>query len=143
MWTNETSIDVEADHSRLWAVFLDVAGWKRWNAGIARIELRGPFEDGTEFLMQLPGMEPFTSLLVNVRPGESFTDVTELDGTTVRVHHRLLPLDGGRTRVTYCAEVTGPAAAEVGPMVTEDFGNVLRSLKRLAEEGSDAVEAAR
>ena len=40
--------------------------------------------------------------------------MTVLDGTTVRVHHRLLALDGGRTPVTFRAEVTGPAADEVG-----------------------------
>lgn len=143
MWAYETSIDVDAGRDRLWALLADVDGWTRWNAGIERIELRGPFADGTEFLMQPPGMEPFTSRLAEVRPGESFTDVTELDGTTVRVHHRLHALDGNRTRVTYRAEVTGPAEAEVGPMVTEDFGEVLRSLKRLAEGGAGDGQSAR
>ena len=134
MWSHETSIDVNAPRDRLWALFADVDGWTGWNAGIERIELRGPFANGTEFLMQPPGMNPFVSTLDAVQPGEGFTDITVLDGTTVRVHHVLQALLGNRTRVTYRAEVTGPAEAEIGPMVTADFDDVLKALKQLAEE---------
>ena len=140
MWSHETSIEVDTDRDRLWALFADVDGWTKWNAGIERIELRGPFASGTEFLMQPPGMDPFVSTLAAVRPGESFTDITVLDDTTVRVHHGLHALTGHRTRVTYRAEVTGPAEAEIGPMVTEDFDDVLNALKQLAESSRAANE---
>lgn len=135
MWTDETSIEIHAGTDRVWALLADVDGWTRWNAGIDRIELRGPFANGTTFLMQPPGMDAFTSTLEEVRPGVGFTDVTVLDGTTVRVFHGLQALDDRRTRVTYRAEVTGPEEAGIGPMVTADFGDVLASLKRLAEGG--------
>jgi hypothetical protein len=125
---------VDRNGGRIRALFADVIGWTNWNAGIERIELRGPFANGTEFLMQPPGMDPFVSTLSAVQPGESFTDITVLDGTTVQVHHSLYALAGNRTRVTYRAEVTGPAEAEIGPMVTGDFDDVLRALKQLAEE---------
>ena len=71
MWVGEASIDVTPGIGRLWALFTDVEGWTRWNAGIERIELRGPFADETQFLMQPPGIKPFTSQLRNVRPAKA------------------------------------------------------------------------
>ncbi len=134
MWTDETSVEVNAGPDRLWSLFEDVNAWATWNAGIERIELRGPFADGTEFMMKPPGMEPFVSTLLNVRSREGFSDVTVLDATTVKVDHILTPLANHRTRVTYRAEVTGPEETELGPMVTADFPDVLNALRRLAED---------
>lgn len=136
MWTFETSIEVKATRETLWALFADVEGWPRWNAGIERIELRGPFQSGSSFTMQPPGMEPFISTLADVRQGESFTDVTALGDTVVRVFHGLRALEDGRMRVTYRAEVGGPEAHEIGPMVTADFADVLASLRDMAEATS-------
>ena len=57
-----------------------------------------------------------------------------VDGTQVRVFHRLLPLPAGGTRVVYATQVTGPSADEFGPMVAGDFPEVLAALKRLLEQ---------
>ena len=133
MWTYQTEIDVAAEPQTLWALFADVVGWPKWNAGIEAIDLRGPFANGSEFAMKPPGMDAFVTTLTDVREGQSFTDVTVIDGTTVRVFHGLTPLGTGGTRVTYRAEVTGPAADEIGPMATGDFDDVLAALKRTAE----------
>ena len=51
--------------------------------------------------------------------------------------HRLEPAAGGRTRIIYRTEITGPAAdqagPELGPAITADFPEVLASLAKLAE----------
>jgi RimJ/RimL family protein N-acetyltransferase/uncharacterized protein YndB with AHSA1/START domain len=133
VWTHEDSIVINASPVHLWHLLADVAGWKRWNAGIEHIELHGPFATGTTFTMRPPGMEPFTSRLVEVRENELFTDATVIDGATVLVHHSIELLPAAGCRVTYRTEVTGAAAAELGPMVTGDFPEVLQALKRLAE----------
>ena len=83
--------------------------------------------------MKPPGMEAFNSTLTDVRPGQSFTDVTVLDGTTVKVGHSLEKLDEHRTRVIYHTDELGQAEAETGSMVTADFDDVLEALKQLAE----------
>ncbi|HAT30971.1 MAG TPA: polyketide cyclase/dehydrase, partial [Janthinobacterium sp.] len=101
MWTHEESIETSAGAERIWGLFEDVARWKDWNAGIERIELHGPFVVGTTFTMQPPGQETFTSTLVEVEPGRSFTDKTVVDETVVLVSHKLEPLPSGRTRITY------------------------------------------
>ena len=75
--------------------------------------------------------------LTEIVPGELFTD--EMDGGdfTVRTVHRLELEAGGRTRIIYRTEITGPAANEMGPQlgpaITADFPEVLAALAKLAE----------
>ena len=133
MWTHEETIETSAPPARVWPFFADVARWKDWNAGIERIEIHGPFAAGTTFTMQPPGQEALTSTLLEVTANRSFSDETVVDETWVIVHHRLIPLGSGGTRIIYSTEISGPEAAMIGPMVTSDFPDVLAALKRLAE----------
>jgi uncharacterized protein YndB with AHSA1/START domain len=133
MWTHEESIEIRATPARVWALFADVAGWKTWNAGIERIELHGAFATGSTFTMQPPGADAFVSTLIDVRAHEGFTDETVIDDTRVIVEHRIHPTASGDVRVTYSTRITGPSAEAFGPMVTGDFGEVLRGLKVVAE----------
>ena len=134
MWTDTASIVTTASPQALWRLFEDVAGWTRWNAGIERIALHGPFAAGSTFDMQPPGMDAFTSTLRDVRPNAGFVDETVLEGTRFLVSHELQPLPSGGTRVTYTVKVEGPEAATLGPLVTADFPEVLAALKALAEQ---------
>lgn len=133
IWTDERSIEVRAMPAQIWKLFSNVAEWPRWNAGIERIELHGPFATGTRFTMQPPGEDPFASTLLDVRENQGFTDETLLHGTRVLVHHLIAPLDGGSTRIVFRTEVSGPVAADLGEAVIEDFPEVLAALKRRAE----------
>ena len=134
MWTHEQSIETSASPARVWQLFVDVARWKDWNAGIEKIEIHGPFANGTTFTMQPPGQDVITSKLIDVKPNEGFTDETVVDDTRVIVSHWLVTLPSGRTKIIYSTEITGPAADEFGPLVTSDFPEVLAALKRLAEQ---------
>jgi uncharacterized protein YndB with AHSA1/START domain len=133
MWTHQESIQIAATPGRIWALLSDVAGWPRWNSGIERIEIHGPFAAGTAFTMKVPDADAFTSRLLDVRENISFVDETMLDDTRVVVRHEISPVSTGMTRVTYGTEITGPDEDVLGPMVTGDFGDVLRALKSLAE----------
>ncbi len=133
MWTHEEFIETSACARRVWDLFADIAGWKKWNAGIEAIETHGPFEAGSTFTMTPTGQDALHSTLIEVIPGESFTDETMVDNTRIVVSHRLVSLPSGNTRIIYATEITGPGAAAFGPMVTSDFADVLASLKRLAE----------
>lgn len=134
MWTHEASIETTASPAQVWRLFSDVPGWKRWNAGIENIAIDGPFEAGTTFAMQPPGSESFHSTLLEVTEDVCFTDETEIDGTRVVVCHAIEALGPGRTRVSYSTRITGPAEAAFGPMVTDDFPEVLSALKRELEQ---------
>jgi uncharacterized protein YndB with AHSA1/START domain len=137
MWEYEYGVETGAGVAALWDRWSDVAGWPRWNAGIEKIEIDGPFAVGTTFTMTPPGDEPVTLRLVEVVPGERFTDEMDAGDFVVRTVHQLEPAGAGRTRVTYRTEITGPAAAEVGPelgpQITADFPDVLAALVAVAE----------
>lgn len=133
MWTHESTIDTTASPAAIWQLFADVQGWKRWNAGIEHIEIQGPFATGTVFFMQPPGDDGFTSTLIDVSENVGFTDETIIGENRVVVHHRIVPLSPGRTRIIYSTEISGPDADQFGPMVTGDFNEVLAALKTLAE----------
>lgn len=136
MWTHEESIETFAAPERVWGLFSNVERWKDWNAGIESIELHGPFVEGTSFTMRPPGQDALMSTLIEVEPNQSFTDETVVGETRVVVSHRLEPLPSGRSKIIYNTRITGPDAAEFGPMVTADFPDVLAALKRLAEQSS-------
>ena len=132
-WCYDYSIETSASPEVIWRIFIDVPGWKKWNAGIEEIEMRGPFAVGSEFTMTPPGQEPLLTRLIEVRENEVFVDETRVGDLVIVVAHRIESLSVHRTKVTYSVEATGPGCNEVGPAVSSDFPDVLKSLVRLAE----------
>ena len=133
VWRIEHSMETAATPQAIWEIFRDVPGWKRWNAGIERIDLEGPFADGTWFSMKPPNQDAFRSKLVDVRENESFVDETRIGDLVVTVAHRIQALGARRTRVTYAVEASGPGASDIGPAIASDFPEVLAALASLAE----------
>jgi len=137
MWEYEYSADTIAAPETLWRYWSDLATWPQWNDGIEKIEMDGPFAVGTTFRMTPPGENPITLRLVDIVPGELFTDEMDAGDFTVRTIHRLEQTVAGMTRIIYRTEITGSAAGEVGPQlgpaITADFPDVLAALVRLAE----------
>jgi uncharacterized protein YndB with AHSA1/START domain len=137
MWEYEHSVETAAPAAALWRCWADVARWPDWNAGVESIQIDGPFQVGTTFTMTPPGDDPVTLRLAEVVPGERFTDQADGGDFVVTTMHRLEPTVGGRTRITYRTEITGPAAdqigPELGPAITADFPQVLAALVKAAE----------
>jgi hypothetical protein len=136
VWEIEYSAETKASPEVIWMLFKDVAGWKRWNAGIEQIELHGLFAAGTEFMMKPPGQDPLTSRLIEVCENVGFLDETCVGDLKIYVDHRIEPISAGRTRIVYSMEAFGPSCDEIGPLVSADFPEVLRSLVTLAECGA-------
>jgi uncharacterized protein YndB with AHSA1/START domain len=137
VWEYEYSVETTAGAEALWRLWTDIQNWPQWNAGIAKIDVDGPFEVGTTFTMTPPGDDPVTMRLASIVPGHVFTDVMDGGDFVVRTVHRLDATPGGGTRVTYRTEISGPAAdqigPEIGPQITADFPDVLAALTALAE----------
>ncbi|ADP80049.1 SRPBCC family protein [Pseudofrankia inefficax] len=137
MWEYEHSVETTATPEALWRHWSDMAAWPEWNDGIEKIEVGGPFAVGTRFTMTPPGDDPIEMRLVEITPGELFTDEMDAGDFVVRTEHRLERVDGGRTRVVYRTEITGAAAEQVGPQlgpaITADFPEVVAALVARAE----------
>jgi uncharacterized protein YndB with AHSA1/START domain len=132
-WQTQFSLETAASPEEVWALFRDVQGWPRWNAGIETIALEGPFAAGASFLMKPPGQDALRSVLTEVRENECFVDETQIGDLVITVAHRIEPLSPSRTRITYCVDARGSGAAEIGPMVSADFPEVLAALVAAAE----------
>jgi hypothetical protein len=137
MWANEHSVETTAAPEAIWRLWADVARWPEWNGDIERIELRGPFEAGSTIVMTPIGDEPVELRIAEAVEPELFVDEAVLGDVVVRTIHRAQRLDGGRTRVTYRMEITGPAAdtlgPQIGPEISGDFPQTLSALVERAE----------
>ena len=133
VWECEHEVVVNARPEIIWRQFQDVAAWPQWNAGISHIEMSGPFETGNHFVMTTPGQEPFTTRLVEVRENNGFLDETRVGELRIFVDHQIQPISEDLTRVVYSLQAFGPGCDDVGPMVSADFPDVLKSLAARAE----------
>jgi hypothetical protein len=136
-WSYEHAKDTTAAPEEIWARWTDMPRWPEWNAGIASIEVDGPFAVGTRFRMTAPGEdEPVELMLVHIEPGAEFTDELDAGDFVVTTRHRLDHVADGLTRVVYRTEITGAAAdtvgPELGPQITADFPEVVDALVRRA-----------
>jgi uncharacterized protein YndB with AHSA1/START domain len=136
MWDYEYRLETSAAPEALWRHWADMASWPQWNEGIETITVDGPFEVGTVFTMTPPGDEPIRMRLTEIEPGRSFTDEMDAGDFVVRTEHRLEPAAAGLTAIVYRTEITGEAAAkvgpELGPQITADFPAVVAALARRA-----------
>ncbi|HVX42691.1 MAG TPA: SRPBCC family protein [Mycobacteriales bacterium] len=128
MWVREFTGTSTVSPERVFAVLADAERWSEWNAGVARIELAGPFAAGTAAVMHFPDGSALPFHLTWVEPGAGYEDLTPMPGgAAVRVRHLLAP-NGPGTRITYRCEVEGSDAATIGEGVTADFPDVIAAL---------------
>ena len=51
MWEYEHRVETNAPAATVWQHWSDMASWPTWNAGIAALQVDGPFAPGTTFTM--------------------------------------------------------------------------------------------
>ena len=137
MWAVEPSVETSAGAQAVWQLWADVERWPEWNAGVDRIELRGPFAVGSTILMTPPGDEPVELRITEADEPDLFVDEADGGDFVVRTTHRVEQIGAERSRVTYRMEITGPASdsvgPEIGPEISGDFPQVLAALAARAE----------
>lgn len=145
MYTFEHTVETTASAEAVWALYADVNAWLRWDRGLDAIELDGPFEAGVAGRITPTGMDTMPFVLTRVEPGRGFDDETPAMGHVLRFIHVIEPTTSGGARVTHRVEIEGPAAEEMGPMVTGDTPEAVAALVALAEaaeaSGADAATA--
>jgi hypothetical protein len=67
--------------------------------------------------MKRAGREAIVMHLAEVVENESFTEVAEADGLTIRIMHRAERLNGTCVKIVYRTQITGDRADELGPHV--------------------------
>jgi hypothetical protein len=132
MYTFEYFLRTTAAADVLWPLYAEIDNWLRWDGGLTAVTIDGPFVAGTTGTVTPEGMEPFPFTLTSVEAGRSFADVTPIPDGELTFEHWLEPVEGG-TVVRHRVTLTGPAADEMGPMVTADTPHAVDALCALAE----------
>ena len=132
MFTWSHTITSTATPEQVWPLYADVRRWLEWDSGLEAVTLDGPFAVGSTGTLQVEGQPPLTWTLTDIEENALFTDVTEIPGVaTLTFVHRLEQRDQGTT-VTHEVRIVGPAAQELGPMVTSDTPEAMHTLVALA-----------
>jgi Polyketide cyclase / dehydrase and lipid transport len=127
-FTYAHTIEADVPAEAVWALYEDVATWPAWDAQAELVTREGPFATGSTGTMKFKGQEPLRYRLTRVERNRCFVDETPVGEITVRVSHELQPTLDGRLKITYRAEIDGPGAEQVGPMITSDFPATMASL---------------
>jgi hypothetical protein len=137
MWTTEHTIETTASPEAIWRLWSDVATWPEWNEDIEKIEISGPFAVGSTIAMTPKGQDTVELRIAEASESHLFIDEAEFPDVVVRTVHRIDPLGGDRSKVTYRMEISGPAAdtvgPELGPQISSDFPETLSGLVERAE----------
>ncbi|MHC6231755.1 SRPBCC family protein [Arthrobacter sp. MMS24-T111] len=136
MWEYEHGIDTNATPEAIWRLWSDVENWGAWNGEIEKIEINGPFAEGTQILMTPPGDDPIPLAIAEAVENERFVDEARFGGLLLRTTHRIDPAGGDRIRVVYRMEITGDGADEAGPQIgpgiTADWPETMAALAKMA-----------
>jgi putative intracellular protease/amidase len=134
MWSVEHSVDTTAPVQAIWRRYREVGTWPEWNGAVESVVLDGEFATGARGTLTPPNQGPLPFRVVAATENEGYVSETDIaDTVTLRLTSRLVPLDGGGTRISHRAELDGPAA----PHFARSFGPVLaagvpRTLEALA-----------
>lgn len=139
-----TGIDVAAPPARVWAVLADLAAYPLWNPLVSAVS-EGRAEAGSPLVLRVRPLGRFASLGVRARVATAEPDVElawegELAGPLLTFRHafRLLPLEGGRTRLDHHERFEGPLAlamAAAVPLLRRSYRRWDRALRARVEGG--------
>ncbi|MDN4173845.1 SRPBCC family protein [Nocardioides sp. SOB77] len=131
---HEESATTTAPPAAVWALWSDVGSWHAWDPAVEAVALEGRFAEGAAGTMTLAGgiEVPFT--LEVVEPGARYLDRLTMGELVIEIDH-VVRADGDGAAVTVRTTISGPGAADIGPMVTRDAPVALERLAALAERG--------
>jgi uncharacterized protein YndB with AHSA1/START domain len=141
MWTHEASAETTASPEAVWRLWADVESWPTWNGDIRRISIDGPFAPGARVLMTPFEQDPIELRITQAVENELFVDEAALGDMVIQTSHRIEPASEGKVRIVYRMEISGPAAAALGPTlgpeITADFPDTIAALIEHAERGTE------
>ncbi|MBY5775254.1 polyketide cyclase [Rhizobium leguminosarum] len=129
---------VDADPGDIWALWVDVNGWPRWDSGLESTKFSGTFRKGSSFELTPRGGEPLEVTLRSVTEGEEFSDETILAFGTIRNAHRMRPV-AGKVELTHEVEaVINKAeavffASEIWPHMRDGIPEALANIRGIVE----------
>ena len=134
----EAATRIEASPEDVWAVLVDVGGWRDWDSGVDRVEGRVALGERITIYAMMIRNRPFSITVTDIRPAEAMRWRAGLP-FGLAVIDRTYRLDGqadGGTVVTVREDHTGPLAWLLGrttPDLNPSFRQFCAGLKVQAE----------
>jgi hypothetical protein len=137
-FSTEATLAMNASQGDIWAVWVDVNGWSRWDKGLANTKMTERFVPGSTFELTPQGADPIEVTLKTVTQGEEFSDETVLPFGTLRNTHRMVVKDG-KVEVTHgieaeiAEEAVGFFSAEIWPHMEHGLPAALEGIREIVE----------
>jgi hypothetical protein len=122
----------------VWRLWSDPQSWHEWNPNVKRMEMNGPFVNGTTGVMHTPAGQAHQIRLTNIQPGQSFELETQaIPLTHFTFHCEVVPSSNG-SAISQSLRMSGPLAFVFSPMAGE---RIAASFEPLLKGLSDKAEA--
>ncbi len=105
--------------AQVWKVWSDVDQWHTWQDDIDHAKMLGDFKTGGKLAFKPKGGPNLTLELTEVRPGESFTDLTRFPLARMYDAHDLVDTDDG-VEIKLHMRLEGPLSFLWRKLVAED-----------------------
>lgn len=79
----------------VWSVWTDVGNWPKWDSGLEYCSIKGPFNDGTSFILKPEGGPKVTITLYKVVQEKSFSDFCRFPGAVMHDFHEIRTFNDG------------------------------------------------
>ena len=98
----QSSVDIDALPSTVWAVYTDLERWPEWNPAVSEVTVTsgGDVDVGSRVRIKQPRLRAMEWVVVELGVAEGFTWTTSSGGVTIVAGHRLTPRGDTGTRVT-------------------------------------------
>jgi hypothetical protein len=126
------TVTTTASPQAVWAIWSDPGSWHQWDPAVESVALEGHFAEGAAGAMVLTGGIEVPFYLEVVEPGARYLDWLDMGELKIRIDHVVSAIDSG-AEITVSTVISGPGAADIGPMVTADAPKAMDALVALAE----------
>jgi hypothetical protein len=138
MRSYEAAARIDAAPDQVWALLVDVAGWRDWDSGVDRVEGRVALGERLTLYATMIRSRPFVVTVTEIRPREAmrWRGGLPLGLAVIERTYRLDEQDDGGTVLTVREDHTGPLAAVLGrttPDLNPSFRQFCDGLKVRAE----------
>jgi hypothetical protein len=138
MRSYEAAARIDASPDQVWALLVDVAGWRDWDSGVDRVEGRVALGERLTLYATMIRSRPFVVAVTEIRPREAmrWRGGLPLGLAVIERTYRLDEQDDGGTVLTVREDHTGPLAAVLGrttPDLNPSFRQFCDGLKARAE----------
>jgi uncharacterized membrane protein len=128
-----TSVEIDAPHSRVWDILVEVERWPEWTDSMTQIELLdgADFALGSRVRIRQPRLPAAVWTVTEFEAGRRFTWQAPSFGGAIIASHLLEAAPGEGTRVVLTAESRGRLLR----LVSLPFARMTRRYVRLEAEG--------